>query len=71
MSNETKNFYRERDLLNGILPFSSSTLWRLVRVGDFPAPAKFGGVTAWKAADVNDWLESKLPPKALKDRCGK
>lgn len=71
MSNETKNFYRERDLLNGIVPFSSSTLWRLVKDGNFPAPSKFGGITAWKAADVNEWLESKFPPKTPSGGGGK
>ena len=57
MSNERPIYYRERDLINWIVPFSAATLWRRVREGQFPAPIKFGGVTAWKASDVHQWLD--------------
>ena len=40
------------------LPFSATTLWRLVRAGKFPAPLKLtGGMTAWRVSDVRRWLE--------------
>ena len=34
-------FIRARVLINsGVLPFSNATLWRLVKKGRFPAPAR-------------------------------
>lgn len=39
------------------LPFSAPTLWRMVRAGTFPSPAKLSKrVTAWRVADVRHWL---------------
>lgn len=58
MSNQNPIYYRERDLTGGVVPFSAATLWRRVREGQFPAPIKFGGVTAWKASDVHEWLDA-------------
>lgn len=44
----------------GILPFSSATLWRMVKRGDFPAPVKLSEkVTAWKAEDIRAWIASR------------
>lgn len=46
-----------QDGLPGLLPVSASTLWRLVRKGQFPAPVKLSAnVTAWRAEDVAQWL---------------
>lgn len=43
----------------GMVPFSSATLWRKVKSGDFPAPVKLSDrVTAWKIQDVHAWLNS-------------
>ena len=58
MSNENPHYYRERDLIRGIVPFSAATLWRRVRQGLFPAPIKFGVITAWRASDVHQWLDA-------------
>ena len=39
------------------LPFSAPTLWRMVRAGKFPAPAKLSTrVTAWKCSDIREWM---------------
>lgn len=39
------------------LPFSAPTLWRMVRAGTFPAPAKLSArVTAWKCSDIREWM---------------
>jgi len=55
-----KQYLRQRDLLQHYLPFSSTTLWRKIRNGDFPAPVKLSaGITAWRLSDVNEWLTSK------------
>lgn len=41
------------------LPFGSSTLWAWSRDGRFPAPVKLSPtMTAWRNADVIDWLNS-------------
>lgn len=52
---------RERQLTNGILPFSSATLWRKVKTGTFPQPIRLtdGRVTAWKIGDVRAWLAAQ------------
>lgn len=57
----TNALIRQRQLLNGILPFSSATLWRRVKSGDFPAPIKLndGNITAWKVGDVRAWLAAQ------------
>jgi predicted DNA-binding transcriptional regulator AlpA len=40
-----------------ILPFSSATLWRMVKVGTFPRPVKVtNSITAWRAGEVRAWL---------------
>lgn len=53
----TKEFFRQRDLLNGIVPFSAATLWRNVKNGTFPKPVKVSQrVTAWLRADIEAWL---------------
>jgi prophage regulatory protein len=41
-----------------IVPFSSSTVWRKVRSGEFPSPIKVSaGVTAWRVGDIRHWLQ--------------
>ncbi|MDM0117514.1 AlpA family phage regulatory protein [Variovorax sp. J22R133] len=41
----------------GLLPFSSSTLWHMVADGRFPKPVKLSeGVTAWRVRDIRAWL---------------
>ena len=41
------------------LPFGSSTLWAWSRDGRFPASVKLSPtMTAWRNADVIEWLES-------------
>lgn len=58
-------YIRERDLVAhprrpgvvGLLPFSASTLWRKVSVGEFPRPTKLGvRISAWKVADLRAWM---------------
>ena len=58
-------FIREAHLVTtpskvGPLPFSKSTLWRMVRDGKFPAPIKLSPrVTAWKCESVREWINSQ------------
>ena len=52
-------FLRERDL-TALLSISSSTLYRWVGRGDFPAPIRLSeGVTVWISEQVADWLAQK------------
>lgn len=48
------------------LPFSAPTLWRMVRAGKFPAPAKLSArVTAWQCASVRQWLAAHAPTREV------
>lgn len=50
-------YVRQRQLLT-LIPFSSTTLWRKVKAGEFPAPVKLSQrVTAWRAEDVRGWMD--------------
>jgi len=56
-TSNNKLFYRQRELTTKVLPFSSTTLWRKVKSGEFPAPIKLGtSITAWRVSDVIDWI---------------
>ena len=42
------------------LPFSAATLWRKVKVGDFPAPVKLSDrVTCWNVGAVRQWMQEQ------------
>ena len=61
MSN-VDGFIRKKEIL-GRFPFSAATLWRMVKRGDFPAPVKLSvGVTAWRNADIEDWISTRTNP---------
>jgi predicted DNA-binding transcriptional regulator AlpA len=50
-------YVRQSQLIPTILPFSSATLWRMVKKGRFPAPIKLSErVTAWSAEHVRQYL---------------
>ena len=56
---------REKDLLapRGPVPFSHSTLWRMVKAGTFPAPVKIGPrISAWRLGEARQALKSGWPP---------
>lgn len=53
-------YVRQSNLIPGIVPFSSATLWRKVKAGTFPAPVKLSErVTAWRVEDVRQWMQSR------------
>ena len=65
------DFLRQADLIPGMLPFSPPTLWRKVRKGEFPQPIKLSvGVTAWRRAEVEAWIQAQAQPKPRKGRRG-
>ncbi len=52
-------YVRQAQLIPAIVPFSSATLWRKVKTGDFPQPVKLSErITAWRVEDVRAWMES-------------
>ena len=50
---------RETELINNYIPISRTTLWRMVKDGQFPAPIKLRGAKALKETDVKAWLDSQ------------
>lgn len=51
-------YVRQAQLIPGIIPVSSPTLWRWCKAGHFPKPVKLGPrVTAWDVAAVRAWIE--------------
>ena len=56
----TTGYVRQAQLIPAIVPFSSATLWRKVKVGDFPQPVKLSErITAWRVEDIRVWMESR------------
>ena len=52
-------FVRQATLLT-IIPFSSATLWRMVKAGTFIAPVKLSErCTAWRVEDVRAWMAAR------------
>ena len=44
-----------------LLPFSAPTLWRLSKIGAFPAPVKLSSrVTAWNVGSVRRWMAEQV-----------
>jgi prophage regulatory protein len=42
----------------GLIPLSRTTIWRLVRSGEFPPPVKVGGrATCWLESEVVAYLQ--------------
>jgi prophage regulatory protein len=52
---------RETELLKNFIPVSRTTLWRMVKAGQFPAPIKLRGATAWKELEIKVWLDNQGP----------
>ncbi|HEX7687921.1 MAG TPA: AlpA family phage regulatory protein [Burkholderiaceae bacterium] len=53
-------YVRQSALIPKVIPFSSATLWRKVKSGDFPKPIKLSQrVTAWKVEDVRAWMQAR------------
>ncbi len=43
-----------------LIQVSQATIWRWKRIGHFPQPVKLGAkVTAWKAQDVQAWMDKQ------------
>jgi predicted DNA-binding transcriptional regulator AlpA len=52
----SEGFVRQRELLAHV-PFSKSTLWKMVASGEFPSPVKLSArITAWSVSAVRHWI---------------
>jgi predicted DNA-binding transcriptional regulator AlpA len=61
----TTGYVRQSQLVPHIIPFSSATLWRKVKAGQFPRPVKLSErVTAWAVEDVRAWMRQQSPDAA-------
>jgi prophage regulatory protein len=53
-------YLRQSQLIPNVVPFSSATLWRKCKSGDFPKPVKLSlRVTAWRVGDIRQFLEAQ------------
>ncbi|TSA09629.1 MAG: AlpA family phage regulatory protein [Comamonadaceae bacterium] len=53
-------YIRQAQLIPGIVPFSSATLWRKCKAGHFPKPVKLSErVTAWNVGSVRAFLDAQ------------
>ena len=49
----------------GLIPFSSATLWRKCKNRTFPPPIKIStGVTAWRLGDLRKWFRDPIGYKS-------
>lgn len=56
MQHQEKEFLRVSDLINGVVPFSVSTLHRRVADGSFPAGVLVSPrVRAWPVKTIEEW----------------
>lgn len=56
---DSASYLRIRQVLE-LIPVSQSTIWYWCRRGTFPRPVRLSAaVSAWRAADVLDWLQKK------------
>jgi predicted DNA-binding transcriptional regulator AlpA len=43
-----------------IFPVNKTTIWRMIKRGDFPKSIRMGGnLTVWRVEDIKAWLDSK------------
>jgi len=53
-------FIRQAQLIPHVVPFSSATLWRHSKSGEFPKTVKQNArVTAWRVCDVREFLDAQ------------
>lgn len=70
MSDIKQNALRPAQVLDRV-PFSRSTLYRLIEAGDFPKPFKLSKqCVAFLESDVNAWLEKQAAESQCGNECG-
>ena len=59
----------EKDILDRVIPWGRTTLWRRVREGKFPAPRAIGeNRKAWLESEISDWI-AKCPVAPQYAKC--
>jgi len=49
----------------GIIPLEVSTIWRMVKAGEFPQPIRLGkNSVAWDMNEVSAWLDERMEQRA-------
>ena len=60
-------FLSERFILEKIVPWGRTTIWRKVRAGEFPPPRAISeNRKAWLESEVLKWVESRPVADAYK-----
>ena len=55
-----------RSEVQRVTGLSKATIWRLVKMGDFPRPIRLGArAVGWKSSEIADWIESR--PRATSE----
>ena len=47
--------------LAGLLGVSRATVWSWHSAGRIPLPVRIGGVTRWRRAEIESWVEAGTP----------
>ena len=43
------------------VPFSRSTIYAKIRLGEFPKPVNLGArAVAWKESDIDHWIDARI-----------
>ncbi len=46
--------------LSSIVGYKPWSIYRLIRLGNFPRPVKLGQrAVAWRESDISDWIDSR------------
>ena len=56
----TERFLRLKAVRERV-PFSRSTIYHKIRLGEFPKPVNLGArAVAWKQSDIEDWIQARI-----------
>jgi prophage regulatory protein len=51
---------RLHQIIPGIVPVTSNTIYRWMKAGDFPKPVKISSRSnGWRAEDIRHWIETR------------
>jgi prophage regulatory protein len=47
--------------VQALVPYSRSTIYRLVASGEFPAPIRLGSrAVAWRSGSIESWISARI-----------
>jgi prophage regulatory protein len=56
----TQKFLRLKEV-RARVPFSRSTIYAKIRLGEFPRPVNLGArAVAWVESDIDDWMQARI-----------